>query len=170
MQDRQRKKLHCSNVFAILPLMKIQHTPLFLSLFIIGVFISCKKENKDTNNATGSSKYNATAQCKTLNADGSVNQTGPNYTYVVTMQNSGKTGFDYHFLNFTGDSDTAVYALKVANTAGFSVPSQQIKTSSNVFLDVTGSGTQSGDSLNYTWNFYYSGMKTHECSCKAKRQ
>lgn len=144
-------------------------------IYLIGL-VSCKKDNSPNqpnqqNQQQTPQKYSATTQCTTYKIDGTVSQIGSPYSYTMTMEQSRKPSFDLHFINFTGDSDTTVYATKTLTSGGFTIPSQQFKTSNGSNLTIVGQGNQLGDSLNYSWSFYISPTyKSHDCNCKSKKQ
>jgi hypothetical protein len=136
---------------------------------------SCKKDDStdppNPSNQQVPQKYSVTTQCTTYKTDGTVLQVGTPFNYTMTMEQSGKPSFDLHFINFTGDSDTTVYAAKNSIVGSFIIPSQQFKTSNGSNLIIVGQGNQSGDSLNYSWSFYVSSTyKSHDCVCKSKKQ
>ena len=151
--------------------MKNKHSLLLPGIYILVFLTSCKKDDVTREQEIQQEqKFAGTTTCTTYNPNGTVLQTGTPYTYQLTLENSKKPNYDYHFLNLTGDSDTTVYAIKIGTSGNFNIPQQPFRTSNGSNLSIVGQGTLSLDSLIYSWSFYFSPTyKSHDCICKAKK-
>ena len=143
-----------------------------LLFVLLTIQSSCEKDktSSDQPNQPTSLSFTASTICTTYTSTGAILQIGTPYSHIVTIESSKNANFDYHFINSTGDNDTTVYATKNNTPGYFTIPSQQFITSNNSTLTMIGQGSQVVDSLNYIWSFYINpNYRSHDCTCKAKR-